>query len=457
MLNSKTISRRTALKGFGTAVALPLLESLAVAAPAASTAATGAPRRLAFIYVPNGVNMPAWMPKGGDGKLTELTGTLEPLNPFKGHVNVLSGLTCDKARANGDGPGDHARAMSAFLTGRQARKTHGADIRVGISADQHVANVVGDKTRYPSLELGIERGGSTGNCDSGYSCAYSHNLSWRAESTPNSKEVDPKAVFDRLFNGVDPKELAEARAKRELYNKSVLDFVMEDAKGLSSTLGSGDQKKLDEYLSSVRDVEVQIKKAKEALKSPPPKPDMKAPERHEDKYWRERPLEHIRLMCDLMVIAFQTDLTRVVTLPFANEGSNRGYKFIEVPEGHHDLSHHGNDSKKLEKIAKINKFHMEQFAYLIGKMKAVKEPNGSTLLDNVMVVYGSGNGDGNRHNHDDLPILLVGKGGGTIEGGRHLTFPRRADTPLTNLFLALFERMGAPAKKFGDSTGVLKI
>jgi hypothetical protein len=162
-------------------------------------------------------------------------------------------------------------------------------------------------------------------------------------------------------------------------------------------------------------------------------------------------------MCDLMVLAFQTDLTRVVTLPFANEGSNRAYKTIEVPEGHHDLSHHGNDAKKLEKIAKINKFHMQQFAYLVGKMKAVKEPNGASLLDNVMVVYGSGNGDGNRHNHDELPILLVGKGGGSIESGRHLVYPRRADTPLTNLFLALFERMGAPAARFGDSTGVLKI
>ena len=445
------ISRRTALKGFGTAVALPFLESLAVAAPATSAAAAGAPKRLAFIYVPNGVNMPEWTPKA-EGKLKELTGTLKPLDPFKEHVNVLSGLACDKARANGDGPGDHARAMSSFLTGRQARKTHGADIKVGVSADQHIATVIGDKTRFPSLELGIERGGSTGNCDSGYSCAYSHNLSWRGESTPNSKEVDPKAVFDRLFNGTDPKELAEARARRELYNKSVLDFVMEDAKGLNATLGSGDQKKLDEYLTSVREVEQQIQKAQAASKTPAPKPNMAAPTGIPKEVQ-----DHIRLMCDLTVLAFQTDLTRVVTLPFANEGSNRSYKNVEVPEGHHDLSHHGGDAKKLEKIAKINAFHMEQFAYLVGKMKAVKEPNGTSLLDSVMLVYGSGNGDGNRHNHDELPILLVGKGGGTVESGRHVVYPKRTDTPLTNLFLALFERMGAPAKAFGDSTGVLKL
>ncbi len=446
----KSISRRTALMGLGTTIALPFLESLAVAAPAAAVAG-GAPKRLAFFYVPNGVNMTAWTPSAS-GALKELTGTLEPLNAHKEYVNVMAGLTCDKARANGDGPGDHARAMSSFLTGRQARKTHGADIRVGMSADQHVATTIGDKTRFPSLELGIERGQMAGNCDSGYSCAYSSNLSWRGESTPNAKECDPKAVFDRLFNGTDPKELAEARAKRELYNKSILDFVMEDAKGLNATLGAGDQKKLDEYLTSVREVEQQIQKAKAANKAVAPKPNMPAPTGIPGVVQ-----DHMRLMADLMVLAFQTDLTRVATLPFANEGSNKPYKMIDVPEGHHDLSHHGNDAKKLEKIAKINKFHMEQFAYLVGKMKAVKEPNGTCLLDNVMLVYGSANGDGNRHNHDDLPILLVGKGGGTIESGRHITFPKRADTPITNLYLALFERMGAPAKSFGDSTGVLKI
>jgi hypothetical protein len=342
--------------------------------------------------------------------------------------------------------------MSAFLTGRQPRKTHGADIRAGQSADQHVANAIGDLTRFPSLELGIERGGNAGNCDSGYSCAYSHNLSWRSESTPNAKECDPKAVFDRLFGGNDPKDIAEARAKRDAYNKSVLDFVAEDAKGLSKTLGQGDQKKLDEYLTSVREVEVRIEKMRQALadKKPVPKPDMKQPTGTPTEYQ-----DHIRLMCDLLVLSFQTDLTRVATFPFANEGSNRNYKMIEVPEGHHDLSHHGNDPKKLAKIKQINGFHTRQLAYLVGKMKSVKESNGTTLLDNVMLVYGSGNGDGNRHNHDDLPILLIGKGGGSIDAGRHVVYPH--NTPLTNLFLALFDRMGAPTERFGDSTGKLVI
>jgi hypothetical protein len=344
--------------------------------------------------------------------------------------------------------------MAAFLTGRQPRKTHGADIRVGMSADQHVAAVVGDHTRFPSLELGIEKGQVAGNCDSGYSCAYSANLSWRSESTPNAKEVDPKQVFDRLFGGNDPKELAEARAKRELYNKSVLDFVREDAKGLNKTLGSGDQKKLDEYLTAVREIEQRIEKAKQANAAKPlPKPDMPAPAGGIPKDVQE----HMRLMSDLMVLAFQTDLTRVVTFPLANDGSNRPYKHLDVSEGHHELSHHGNDAKKLEKIRKINTFHVEQVAYMLTKMKAVKEANGSCLLDNVMMVYGSGIGDGNRHNHDDLPILLMGKGGGTIEGGRHLVFPKRSDTPLMNLYLSLFDRMGAPAERFGDSTGKLAI
>jgi hypothetical protein len=327
-----------------------------------------------------------------------------------------------------------------------------------MSADQHVATAVGDQTRFPSLELGIEPGRDAGNCDSGYSCAYSNNLSWRAESTPNAKEIDPKAVFDRLFSGTDPRELAAARAKRELYNKSVLDLVAEDAKGLNKTLGTGDQRKLDEYLSAIREIEQRIEKARQAASGRVVRrPIGPGPVARSRDYWKEHNVEHLNMMCDLMVLAFRTDLTRVVTFPLANDGSNRPYKFIDVPEGHHDLSHHGSDPKKLEKIRSINTFHVEQLAYLMGKMRVVKEANGTTLLDNVMMVYGSGIGDGNRHNHDDLPVLLLGKGGGTIEGGRHLVFPRRADTPLMNLYLSLFERMGAPAARFGDSTGTLPI
>ena len=452
------ISRRAALKGLGTVVALPWLESLVSAAgpavpPTAAglVGATGAPKRVAFLYVPNGAVLSDWTPKAV-GKLGELPDTLKPLTAFKDQLNVMTGLTLDKGRANGDGPGDHARAMSTFLTGRQPRKTHGADIRVGMSADQHIAQMTGDQTRFPSLELGIERGTQAGNCDSGYSCAYSSNLSWRSESTPNAKETDPKQVFDRLFGGNDPKELAESRAKREAYNKSILDFVMDDAKSLTKQLGQGDQRKVEEYLSAVREIEQRIAKVQKARenRTPVPKPNMAEPAGIPKEM-----KDHIRLMSDLMVLSLQTDLTRVVTFPFANDGSNRPYPFIGVPEGHHDISHHGRDAKKLDKLKKINHFHIEQLAYLLEKMTAVKEANGSSLLDNTMMVYGSGLSDSDRHNHDDLPILLLGKGGGTIETGRHMKFA--SETPLMNLYLAFFERMGAPIKQFGDSTGVLKI
>lgn len=453
MTNNTPLNRRTVLKGLGAVVALPWLESVAAAVgPVARQATSGPAKRLAFMYVPNGVIMPDWKPKQ-DGPLGVLPDILKPLDAHKSHLNVLSELALDKARANGDGPGDHARAMSAFLTGRQPRKTHGADIKVGISADQHVAKVVGDQTRFPSLELGIEKGQTGGNCDSGYSCAYSANLSWLAESTPNAKECDPKAVFDRLFGGNDPKEVSATRAKRDLFNKSILDFVADDTKALGTRLGQADKRKLDEYLTSVREIEQRIARAKSDRENqkPVPKPDMAAPKGGIPGDFRE----HIRLMMDLAVLAFQTDLTRVLTLPIANDGSNRTYKFIDVPDGHHEISHHQRNAEKIAKLKRINTFHVTQFAYFLDKLKAVKEADGSNLLDNSMIVYGSGIGDGDRHNHDDLPILLAGKGGGTITTGRHITYSK--DTPLMNLYLALFERMGAPTPRFGDSTGVLKI
>ncbi len=446
-----SISRRTALKGLGTVIALPWLESLAAAAPATpSLAAIPAAKRLAFLYVPNGAHMADWTPKS-EGKFDKLPDILAPLDPFKDHINVLTGLKLDKANANGDGPGDHARAMSSFLTGRQVRKTHGADIRVGISADQHAASIIGEATRFPSLELGIERGGQSGNCDSGYSCAYSANMSWRSESTPNAKETDPKAVFERLFGNGDPKDVSESRAKKELYNKSILDFVIDDAKSLTTQLGQGDKRKLDEYLSAVREVEQRIDKTKKinADRKPAAKPDMATPTGIPKEM-----KDHVRLMCDLMVLAFQADLTRVITLPFANDGSNRAYPTIGVPDGHHDCSHHGRNTDKQAKIKKINTFHVEQLAYLIGKLKATKDIAGTNLLDSLLMVYGSGIGDGDRHNHDDLPIVLIGNGGGKVEGGRHLKYNRE---PLMNLYLTMFEHAGAPAKSFGDSTGVLKI
>jgi hypothetical protein len=445
---SGPITRRTVLKGIGAAVALPWLESMSPLASAVPGTAAS-PVRAAFLYVPNGMHMQDWTPKAA-GALGELPATLEALKPFKNDLNVLSGLALDKAKANGDGPGDHARAQAAFLTGRQPRKTNGADIRAGVSADQWIANHIGENTKFSSLELGIEGGRQSGNCDSGYSCAYQTNFSWRDDSTPNAKEVDPKQVFERLFGTGSAKDRDENRAKRERSTKSILDFVNEEARALNGSLGAADQRKMDEYLTAIRELELRIDRAREIKNAKPNfKPEMATP----TGIPKDRET-HMRLMCDLTVLAFQADLTRVVTFPFANDGSNHNYASIGVPDGHHEVSHHANDVKKQDKIKKINKFHIEQLAYLLEKLKSVKEGN-KTLLDQVMLVYGSGIGDGNRHNHDNLPILVAGHGGGKLQTGRHLVYPK--DTPLMNLYLAMFERMGCPSKSFGDSTGVLSV
>ena len=448
MTRTWQISRRSVLKGLGTAVALPWLEAMAhPAAQAQAAAAAGeaaAPLRIAFFYVPNGVHVPAWTPEE-TGADFALPATLEPLAPFRDHLTVLTGLAQNNGFALGDGPGDHARALGSFLTGAHPLKTDGGNIRAGISVDQVAAERLGQVTRFRSLELGIDRGAQAGNCDSGYSCAYSSNIAWRSETTPVAKEVNPRLVFDRLFASRNKDESAAARARRELYRKSILDFVTDDASGLSRRLGSTDRRKLDEYLTCVRELEVRISRAEEGTKVD--LDGVARPEGIPQEYQ-----QHVRLMFDLMVLAFQGDLTRVSTFMYANEGSTKSYSFIGVPEGHHDLSHHGGSSEKHEKLKKINRFHIEQFAYLLERLAAIKEGEQS-LLDRAMLVYGSGISDGNRHNHNNLPILLVGKGGGTIQSGRHLKFDQQ--TPLNNLYLSLLDRMGTPVETLGDSTARL--
>jgi hypothetical protein len=442
-MSSARISRRTVLRGLGTAVALPWLEAMA---PAASPAArTGKPPvRMAFLYVPNGVHMKDWTPEA-EGKDFALPNTLAPLEAFREDLLVLTGLTQDNARAKGDGGGDHARALASFLTGCHPRKTDGADIQAGVSVDQVAAGRIGRATRFPSLELGIEAGRQAGGCDSGYSCAYSSNIAWRSPTTPVPKEINPRLVFERLFGGDDADENAATRARRQKARRSILDFVREDAKSLSDRLGANDRRKLDEYLSSVRELEVRVARSEGASEGGPE--GLARPKGIPGEL-----ADHYRLMSDLLALAFQGDLTRVATFVYANEGSNRSYPFLGVPEGHHELSHHGRDPKKQEKIAKINRFHIEQFAYLLEKLKATREGDGS-LLDNMMIVYGSGIGDGNRHNHDDLPVLLVGKAGGTVATGRHVRYPD--ETPLNNLFLSMLDRVDAPVEELGDSNGRL--
>jgi hypothetical protein len=436
------ISRRTILRGLGAAVALPWLEAMGpLTAWAADTPkAKAAPNRVAFLYVPNGINMANWTPKA-EGPGFELTPILEPLKPVRDQVMVLSGLTADKARSNGDGGGDHARAMTAFLTGCQPHKTDGADLRCGISADQVAAARTADEVRVPSLEIGCEVGNMAGSCDAGYSCVYVSTMSWRSATQPLPKEVNPKLVFETLFGGGSDGQ----RAQRDSKRKSILDFVKDDTGDLQRQLGGSDKRKLDEYFSAVRDLEQRIRKAE--MMPPVKAPDMAKPVAVPASY-----ADHLRLMCDLLVLAFQADITRVCSFVFSNEASNKAYPFLDVPEMHHELSHHDNNPKKNEKLRTINTFHVSQLAYLMTKLKAIKEGDG-TLLDHCMIAYGSGNSDGNRHNHDDLPILLAGGGCGTLKPGRHIVYPK--ETPLNNLWLAMLDRMKIDVKTLGDSTGSL--
>jgi hypothetical protein len=422
-------------------MALPWLEAMA---PKATAAAPAVPLRMAFFYVPNGVHLPDWIPQE-TGSQYKLPATLEPLAPFKDELLVLTGLAQRNAEAMGDGPGDHARSLASFLTGTHALKTDGAGIRVGISVDQVAAQKIGAKTRLPSLELGIERGAQSGNCDSGYSCAYSSNISWRSANMPMAKEVNPRLVFDRLFAPRTSDLSPQERQKREAYRKSVLDLVLDDAKVLRARLAKNDQRKIDEYLTAVREIELRIGQSASEAQRLPATGAIRPSGAPDDLG------EHIRLMFDLVALAFQCDITRICTFMYANEGSTRSYPSINVPDGHHDLSHHGGDPKKHAKLKIINKFHVEQYAYLLNKLKSIKE-GGSSILDNAMLVYGSGISDGDRHNHDNLPILVCGKGGGTINSGRHV---KVTPQPLNNLFLSMLDRMGTPVDRLGDSTGRL--
>lgn len=456
-MSFEPINRRRFLRGVGTAMALPVLEGMAPLATAAQ-AATGAavargakaaelvrPNRMVYIFVPNGMHMADWKPTT-QGANFALPYILEPLKNVKSEFSVLSGLAQNNARALGDGGGDHARSSATFLTGVHPRKTSGADIQAGISVDQLAAHHVGKQTRFPSLEIGIERGAQAGNCDSGYSCAYSSSISWRSETTPVAKEINPRQVFERLFGNGDSEEESESRLRRNRYRKSILDFVMEDANDLKKKMGARDGRKLDEYLDGVREIERRVTSAEQANAI---NIDMKKQPGGIPK----DPGEHIRLMSDMMVLAFQADLTRVCTFMFANDGSNRPYRNIGISDGHHHISHHQGDKEKHEKIRQINRFHVTQLAYLLEKMKGIQE-NGHSLLDNSMIVYGAGISDGDRHNHNDLPILLAGRGAGTLKPGSHIVYPD--DTPMSNLFLSMLDRMKVREDKFGDSTGKLE-
>lgn len=441
---ARSISRRQVLRGMGTALALPMLEgALPLSALAQSLRPAQRPNRIAFLFVPNGVNMEHWTP-ATEGALETLPTVLEPLQPLKSEFQVLTGLAQRNAFALGDGPGDHARSSAAWLTGVHPKKTAGSDIQNGISADQVASQHIGGRTRLPSLELGCERGAVSGNCDSGYSCAYSSSISWRSPTTPMPKEVNPRMVFERLFG--DSELADESLQKRRKQRISILDLVAEDAAELKRKLGSRDKLKIEEYFTSVRDIESRLERMEES-EAKLVKMGQK-PTGVPSDYG-----EHVRLMGDMMILAFQADLTRISTFMFANEGSNRNYRNIGISDGHHDISHHGKQAEKLEKKRQIDRFHVEQLAYILNRMRSIREVEG-TLLDNTMLLYGGGIGDGDRHNHDDLPILLAGRGAGKLKPGRHVRF--RQGTPLNNLFLSMLDKVGVDVEQLGDSTGKLQ-
>jgi len=441
MITRKHLDRRTFLRGIGTAVSLPFLDAMvpAFAAPRAAKP----PVRMAFVYVPNGIDMRNWNPSY-EGKLGELPRILKPLEPMKDDILLLGNLTHNTGRALLDGPGDHGRCCGSYLTGIQVKKTL-TNIKAGVSMDQIVAKEVGQATRFASLEIGLEDARQSGDCDSGYSCAYTNNLAWRSETQPLPPILDPRALFERLFgDGVILSPAAKARQAK--YRRSILDFVTEDTKKLETNLGPTDRRKLDEYLSSIREVERQIEKAES---------DNSQIDPHMDKPYGVPAdfAEHFKLMTDMMTIAFQADLTRVMTFLVTHEGTSRAYRELGISDGHHPLTHHRNQEELMEKVAQINVYHMKQFAAWLEKLKSIKEGD-STLLDHAMIVYGAGLSDGNRHLHEDLPTLIAGTGGGTIKTGRRIV--ARRETPMCNLFLSMMGRMGVRMEHFGDSTGKLE-
>lgn len=421
----------------GATIALPFLDAMTPA-----FAARKAPNmRLAFVYVPNGVIMDRWTP-ATEGAPFDFPPTLEPLTPVAGDVLIVSGLAQANGRSLGDGPGDHGRAGATFLTGVHPRKTEGANLRAGISADQVAAKTLGRTTRLESLEIGMERGAFGGGCDSGYSCAYTNTICWRDPVTPLPVEIDPRRIFDRLF-GDESTITPQARRERARQDHSLLDFIRDDLGKMQSRLGPPDRLRIQQYLDSIRDVERRLQTFEEHnARLPIPEPPTGIPPTFE---------EHAALLIDLQVLAFQADVTRIVTWMMGHELSPRVYSSIGIAEGHHELTHHRGDPAKIEKVARINRLHVETFARLLQKLRAAPDANG-TLLDHTILLYGSSLSDGNNHRHDNLPILISG---GDLKGGRHLRYPQ--ETPMTNLLITLLDKVGVPADHLGDSTGALAV
>jgi uncharacterized protein DUF1552 len=444
IITKKHLPRRTFLRGMGVTLALPLLDGMVPAFAALRETAAKSVRRLGVVYVPNGIFMNKWTP-AGEGAL-EMTETLAPLAPFGNRIAMVTGLCADEGIAQpGEGAGDHARAAGAYLTGVHPKKTEGHDIRAGISMDQIAARVLGQETQLASLELSLENSERAGSCDPGYSCAYANTLCWSSPTTPLPMASDPRVVFERLFGTSGSTDPAAWLAGRQ-EDRSLLDMVTEKVARLRRELGVRDRTKLNEYLEAVRDVERRIQKAERQANRELPAVEQPAgvPASFE---------EHAKLMFDLQVLAYQADLTRVITFMVGHETSARAYPEIGVPDAHHSLSHHGGNADMIAKLIKVDNYNIRMFAYYLEKLASTPDGDGS-LLDQMTILYGSGMSDGNRHDHHNLPTLLVGGGAGWLKGGRHLRVPK--ETPIANLFVTVLDHLGVPMDKFGDSTGKLE-
>jgi uncharacterized protein DUF1552 len=436
IITRKHLPRRAFLKGVGAVIALPWLDAMVPAL--AARAATKHPVRLVFVYTPNGMMMEDWKPKI-IGQNFDFPRILKPLEPFREDLLVLSGL----AHRNGEiAPGDHAAATATYLTGVAPKRTTGADVRLAISVDQLAAQAIGSQTSLPSLELSCEASRPVGNCDGGFGCAYVNNLSWRDATTPVPPEANPRAAFERLFGGFDTDPDPQVRARMNANRKSILDSITRQTQQLVQSLGASDRRKIDEYLTALRDIEKRI--ARVETENREFTTEMAKPSGVPVGF-----VEHAKLMNDLLAIALQADITRIATLIYAKEGSSRAYPELGFADAHHPLTHHRGRQELIEKVKQIECHHMDQFASFVQTLKSMPEGDG-TLLDHSMVVYGSAMSDPNRHVHEDVPCVMLGRGDGSIKPGRHIVYP---ETPQTNLWLTLLDRMGIPAEQLGDSNG----
>ena len=438
-VTKKAISRRTVLRGVGTALALPLLDAMvpALAAPAAPA------RRFGVVYHPNGVIYDQWLPKG-TGTQFELSPTLKGLEPFKDKLIVITGLFSDQAEANGDGGGDHSRACGSYLTGVHVKKSD-SNVENAVSMDQIAAKAFERETQLSSLQMTADENSLLGSCDLGYSCAYSSTISWLTPTLPLMAENNPRVLFERMFGSSDSTDprVREARLRQD---HSLLDSVNDRVNQLQRRLGAADNRKMNDYLASLRDVERRIQKAEE--QSSKALPDVAQPAGIPDNFDA-----HVRLLYDLQLLAFQADVTRVITFMYGREQTGRPYPQIGVPEPHHPLTHHQNNPEKMEKCTRIQRHHIALFAEYLGKLRETPDGDGK-LVDHTILLFGAGISNSDRHTHGPLPALLVGGGAGTLKGGRHLVYPEH--TPLTNLQLTLLNKLGVAAEKLGDSSGQFK-